>query len=69
MWNKNERSGKVDQAKGRIKQAVGDLTGNRKLKAQGAADEAVGQAKTAVGGAQKKVAVAIASVRSAAKQR
>ena len=28
MWNKNERDGKIDQAKGRVKQAVGDLTAN-----------------------------------------
>jgi uncharacterized protein YjbJ (UPF0337 family) len=67
MWNKNERDGKIDQAKGRVKQAVGDLTGNDKLKADGRVDETVGDAKTAVGGAQKKVAAAIASVSKAAK--
>ena len=62
MWNKNERDGKIDQAKGKVKQAVGDLTGNDKLKAEGKIDETVGNAKTAVGDAQKKVGAAIASV-------
>jgi uncharacterized protein YjbJ (UPF0337 family) len=59
MWNKNERDGNVDQAKGKVKQAVGDLAGNDKLKAEGKVDETVGKAKTAVGGAQKKVGAAI----------
>jgi uncharacterized protein YjbJ (UPF0337 family) len=68
MWNKNERDGKIDQAKGKVKQAVGDLTGNDKLKAEGKVDETVGDAKTAVGGAQKKVAAAIASVGQAGKR-
>jgi len=68
MWNKNERDGKIDQAKGKVKQAVGDLTGNDKLKAEGKVDETVGDAKTAVGGAQKKVAAAIKSVGHAVKR-
>ena len=59
MWNKNERDGNVDQAKGKVKQAVGDLTGNDKLRAEGKVDEVIGKAKTAVGGAQKKVGAAI----------
>jgi uncharacterized protein YjbJ (UPF0337 family) len=39
----------TDQAKGRIKQAVGDLTADRDLKREGKADEAAGKAKQAVG--------------------
>lgn len=62
MWNKNERDGKIDQAKGKVKQAVGDVTGNDKLKTEGKVDEAVGKVKTAVGGAQQKVGAAVASV-------
>ena len=38
----------LDQAKGRIKQAAGDLTGNKDLKKQGKADEAAGKAKELV---------------------
>ena len=68
MWNKNERDGKIYQAKGKVKQAVGDLTGNDKLKAEGKVDETIGDAKTAVGGAQKKVAAAIKSVGCAVKR-
>ena len=60
MLNKNERAGRVDQTKGRVKQAVGALTGNDKLKTEGKVDETVGDAKTAVGVAQKKIGAAIA---------
>jgi uncharacterized protein YjbJ (UPF0337 family) len=63
MWNKNERSGSVDQAKGRVKQAVGALSGNKKLKAEGKVDEAVGKAKSAVGGVQKDMAGAVKAVK------
>lgn len=34
-----------DQAKGRVKEAAGDLTGNDKLKNEGKADQAAGDAK------------------------
>ena len=35
----------LDQAKGRIKQAAGDLTDNERLKKEGKPDEAAGKAK------------------------
>ena len=35
----------VDQAKGKIKQAVGDLTGDKDLKSEGKADETAGKVK------------------------
>lgn len=35
----------TDQAKGRVKEAAGDLTGNDKLKSEGKADQAAGDAK------------------------
>ncbi len=35
----------LDQAKGKIKQAVGDLTGNKDLKKHGKADEQAGKVK------------------------
>jgi uncharacterized protein YjbJ (UPF0337 family) len=37
-----------DQAKGKIKQAVGDLTGNKDLKREGKTDEKAGNVKAAV---------------------
>lgn len=41
-------SGKTDKLKGRIKEAAGALTGNDKLREEGKADQAVGEAKEAV---------------------
>jgi uncharacterized protein YjbJ (UPF0337 family) len=38
-------SGKADEIKGRIKEAVGDLTDNEKLKDSGKADTAAGKVK------------------------
>ncbi len=35
----------LDQAKGKIKQAAGDLTGNKDLKREGKIDERAGRAK------------------------
>lgn len=40
--------GTADKAKGKVKQAVGDLTDNDKLKREGQKDEAVGKAKDAI---------------------
>jgi uncharacterized protein YjbJ (UPF0337 family) len=40
--------GAVDDAKGRAKEAVGDITGNDKLKAEGKTDQAKGKVKDAV---------------------
>ena len=37
-----------DQAKGRVKEAVGDLTDNDKLKSEGKADQAAGDVKKSV---------------------
>lgn len=37
--------GEVDKAKGRLKQAGGDLTGNDRLKAEGEVDEGRGTIK------------------------
>ncbi len=68
MWNKNEREGNLDQAKGRVKQAGGDLTGNDKLKNEGKVDETTGKVKSAVGHAQEKVGAAIDSLGKAPKR-
>jgi uncharacterized protein YjbJ (UPF0337 family) len=68
MWNKTERNGNVDEAKGKIKQAAGTLTGNSKLKAEGRVDQAVGKAEVAVGGISHKANDAAARVGKAAKR-
>jgi uncharacterized protein YjbJ (UPF0337 family) len=44
-------NGKGDQAKGKVKQAVGDLTGDNDLKSDGKVDEKAGKAKAKIGGA------------------
>ncbi|HVO25684.1 MAG TPA: CsbD family protein [Candidatus Margulisiibacteriota bacterium] len=41
-------SGKSDELKGRVKEAAGALTGNKKLKREGKADQAVGKIKQKV---------------------
>lgn len=41
-------SGASDQAKGRIKQAVGDLTDDKDMKRDGKVDEAAGKVKEGV---------------------
>jgi uncharacterized protein YjbJ (UPF0337 family) len=38
-------SGKSDELKGRVKEAAGALTGDKKLKREGKADQAVGRLK------------------------
>ena len=40
-------AGKVDQAKGRVKEAAGALTGNQRLKQEGKMDQAAGKMKSA----------------------
>jgi len=50
-------SGTSDQVKGRVKEAAGALTGNKKLKREGKVDQAVGKTKESVekaAGATKK---------------
>jgi uncharacterized protein YjbJ (UPF0337 family) len=42
-------AGKMDQAKGRVKEAGGALTGNQRLKREGKMDQAAGKAKEAAG--------------------
>jgi uncharacterized protein YjbJ (UPF0337 family) len=56
-------SGETDQAKGRVKQAAGDLTGNDDLKREGKADEAAGKVKDKVDDAKDAVNDAVDKVR------
>ena len=41
-------SGKTDEVKGKIKEAVGALTGDEKLREEGQTDQVVGKTKQAV---------------------
>jgi uncharacterized protein YjbJ (UPF0337 family) len=51
--------GDVDEAKGRVKEAAGALSGDDSLKNEGKVDRAAGGVKDAVGGAADKVKDAI----------
>ncbi len=44
----------TDQVKGRIKEAAGDLTGNRDLKREGQTDRAAGRVKEAIDDVKEK---------------
>jgi uncharacterized protein YjbJ (UPF0337 family) len=59
MWNKDEVKGKADQAKGRAKEAVGDLTGDDRMRGEGAADEIGGDVQEAWGKGRRKVGKAL----------
>jgi uncharacterized protein YjbJ (UPF0337 family) len=48
-------AGKTEQVKGQAKEAVGSVTGNKDLEAEGKADRQAGEAKEKVGHAKDKV--------------
>lgn len=54
-----------DQAKGKIKEAAGDLTGNEKLKNEGKADQAAGDVKEFVSDVADKVDEVVDKVKDA----
>ena len=56
-------SGETDQAKGRVKQAAGDLTGDDDLKREGQMDETAGKAKDKIGDAKEQLDDAVDSVK------
>ena len=51
--------GNVDKAKGHVKEAAGDLSGDQSLKNEGKVDKASGKVKNAVGDAADKVKDAV----------
>lgn len=54
---------KTDQAKGRIKQAAGDLTDDDELKNEGKKDEVEGEAKEKIDEAKDRVSDAVDDLR------
>jgi uncharacterized protein YjbJ (UPF0337 family) len=50
--DKDRIAGSAKQAQGAVKQAAGKITGDSKLKAEGAADKLAGKVQNAVGGAK-----------------
>jgi uncharacterized protein YjbJ (UPF0337 family) len=62
MKNNDELRGKMEQVKGRVKQATGDLTNDERLRDEGRGDEAVGNVREGVGKARRKVGEAIEDI-------
>ena len=50
-----DTKGKVDEGKGRVKQAAGDITGNDDLNREGKVDEAAGKTRQTLSDAGEKV--------------
>jgi len=50
MVDRDRIKGSAEQAKGKVKEVAGKLTGDSKLKSEGQADQLKGQVRNAVGG-------------------
>ena len=48
--DKDRVEGSIKQAKGAVKEAVGNATGNRQLQSKGVAEKASGRVQNAIGG-------------------
>jgi len=57
--NKDELNGTAESLKGKVKQAVGDLTDDERLKGEGEADEIAGDTQATFGKARRKVGEAV----------
>lgn len=62
------REGKVDEGKGRVKEAAGSLTGDSSLRNEGKVDKSAGKTKQALGDAADGVGDAISGAADKAKK-
>jgi uncharacterized protein YjbJ (UPF0337 family) len=62
-----DTKGKLDEGKGKVKQAAGDVGGDDDLHREGKVDEAAGKTKQAVSDAGEKVGDGVSKVADAAK--
>jgi uncharacterized protein YjbJ (UPF0337 family) len=53
---KNQAKGKATEVKGKVKDAVGGLTGNAEMQAEGKVDQLAGKVQDTVGKAERNVA-------------
>jgi uncharacterized protein YjbJ (UPF0337 family) len=60
--NRDELEGKLDQAKGSVKETVGRITNDRDLEAEGGADRTGGKIQEGFGTAKRKVGEAIEDI-------
>lgn len=66
--NRDELAGKAEALKGKVKQAVGDLTGNPELHDEGVVDEVVGETQAIAGHVRRNVGEAIEDIGEALKK-
>ena len=59
MWNRDEVRGKFDRVKGRVKEEVGDVTNDERLRNEGRADRAAGEMEEGIGKGRRKIGNAI----------
>ena len=57
--NKDQVKGRVEQAKGSVKETAGKAVGNRDLQGQGAVDKAAGKVQATYGDVKEKVKRAV----------
>ena len=55
MMDIDRVKGSFDQAKGKVKEKVGGLIGDQKMKGEGIADQAIGKVKNMIGSAKDKI--------------
>jgi uncharacterized protein YjbJ (UPF0337 family) len=60
----DKTEGKFDQAKGKVKEGLGDLAGDEKTKSEGQLDQAKGKFKEGMGDAKDKMNDAMNKVKS-----
>src|SRR5262249_41079442 len=68
MWNKDGMRGKSDQVKGRVKESIGNLSDDDRLREEGQADQAAGEVEEAIGKGRRKLGNAIKDVGNAIKR-
>lgn len=66
--NRDEMEGKLDQAKGAVKENVGKALNDRDLETEGAADRAGGNVQEGFGTARRKVGEAVEDIGDAIKE-
>jgi uncharacterized protein YjbJ (UPF0337 family) len=57
--NKDRIEGSYNQAKGKVKETAGKVTGDAKLETEGKADQVAGKVQNAIGGAKDKMKEAL----------
>lgn len=60
--NKDQVAGRVEEAKGKVKEVAGKVTGSDKLKTEGLLDQAAGNVQKTYGDAKEKAKDALKSV-------